>query len=103
MQRLLRDGLLDDYRAGHHGRAVLLETEPVGRPTLRERVQACTQHYSGSPLWDTPPVEAGPNWQRIANKLNAYLGDSWPAPPWDGDQAATVAMCLSLAEEQAAA
>jgi hypothetical protein len=45
------------------------------------------------------PVEAGPDWERIATKLNAYLGPSWPAPPYSGDQAATVAMALSLAVE----
>ena len=102
LQRLLGDGLLEDYRAGHRGRAVLLETAPDGRPTLRERVQALTQHRIGSPLWDAPPVEAGPDWQRIATKLNRYLGGGrWPAPPWSADQAATVAMCLSLAQEAA--
>lgn len=45
-------------------------------------------------------VELGPdwpNWAAVAEQLNVYLGDSWPEPSWDGDQAATVAMCLSLA------
>ena len=39
-----------------------------------------------------------PAWDQIAARLNAYLG-AWPAPPWDGDQAATVAMCLELATD----
>lgn len=43
--------------------------------------------------------EPAPDWPRIAAQLNAYLGDSWPAPPWSGDQVNTLAMCLSLAEE----
>ena len=39
------------------------------------------------------------NWSRLAERLNAYLGPSWPGPPWDGDQSATVAMALALAQE----
>jgi len=39
------------------------------------------------------------NWSRLAERLNAYLGPTWPGPPWDGEQAATVAMALSLAQE----
>jgi hypothetical protein len=46
-------------------------------------------------------MEAEPDWEAIGEVLNAYLGDEWPAPPWDGDQAATVAMCISLAQEAA--
>jgi hypothetical protein len=38
-------------------------------------------------------------WNEVAERLNAFLGDGWPAPPWSGDQASTVAMCLSLAED----
>ena len=40
-----------------------------------------------------------PEWERIAERLNAYLGPSWPGPPWDGDQTATVAMALAMAQE----
>lgn len=50
-------------------------------------------------------VELGPDWPdwpAVAEHLNAYLGPQWPAPPWDGDQAATVAMCMALAQEAAA-
>jgi len=39
------------------------------------------------------------SWERVAERLNAYLGPSWPGPPWDGEQTATVAMALSLAQE----
>lgn len=41
----------------------------------------------------------GDRWVRVALLLTEYLGPAWPAPPWDGDQAATVAMALSLAQE----
>ena len=42
-----------------------------------------------------------PAWPRIAQLLNGFLGPSWPPPPWDGDQAATVAMALAMAQEAA--
>jgi hypothetical protein len=47
-------------------------------------------------------LEPCPDWVAIADQLNAYLGPSWPAPPYSGDQAATVAMALSLAAEAVA-
>lgn len=46
-------------------------------------------------------AELGPDWALMAEYLNTFLCDSWPAPPWSGDQAGTVAMCLSLGEEVA--
>ena len=39
------------------------------------------------------------NWERVAKLLTEYLGPTWPGPPWDGDQTATVAMALALAQE----
>jgi hypothetical protein len=39
------------------------------------------------------------SWERVALLLTEYLGPTWPAPPWDGEQTATVAMALSLAQE----
>lgn len=38
-------------------------------------------------------------WERVALLLTEYLGPTWPAPPWDGQQANTLAMALSLAQE----
>ena len=43
--------------------------------------------------------QQAPDWPRIAARLNGFLGPDWPPPPWDGDQAATVALCLELAQE----
>lgn len=40
-----------------------------------------------------------PDWALVADRVNAYLGPTWPGPPWDGDQTATVAMALALAQE----
>ena len=41
------------------------------------------------------------SWERVALLLTEYLGPTWPAPPWDGEQAATVSLCLELAREGA--
>jgi hypothetical protein len=125
--RLQRDGLLRDYEAGRQGRSLLLETHPPGRCSLRDHIAACVQLRHDSPLLQprrpmaeltdaelgayTDQVMAGldavelgpdwPKWSAVAEQLNAYLGDSWPAPPYSAAQAATLAMCLSLAQEAA--
>jgi len=124
LQRLLGAGLLDDYRVPGGGRQVLLETNPPELPTLRQRVQGLTQIRYNSPLWRRGAAEeiteAGleqalapinrwieardqaPAWDAVAERLNAYLGDGWPGPPWDGDQVSTLALCLEMAREAAA-
>jgi len=121
LQRLLAAGLLDAYRVPGGGRQVLLETNPVGLPTLRQRVQGLTQVRFNSPLWrrDGPaeiteqgldaalePInrwiesrDQAPAWDAVAERLNDFLGPSWPGPPWDGDQVATLALCLEMAQE----
>jgi hypothetical protein len=128
LQRLVRAGQLAAYRVSSSGREILLETEPAGLPTLRETVQALTQYRPDSPLWQQPScrrhaadlaaeaavdaamaeIDAGldsmnwadisPEWETIAEQLNAYLGPEWPAPPYSGDQTATMALCLDLAQ-----
>ena len=59
----------------------------------------CDKHLSDEaleaamvPITPWCDSQASPNWELIAEHLNAYLGDSWPAPPWNGDQAATPPM-----------
>jgi len=37
--------------------------------------------------------------EAVAQTLNGYLGDGWPAPPYSGDQVATLALCLEMAQE----
>jgi hypothetical protein len=126
LQRLVRDGQLAAYRVPGSGREILLNTNPPGRPSLRETVEALTQFRPNSPLRRRPPAEplmemtdaelgaytdrvmAGldsapaPDWAAIAARLNEFLGPEWPAPPWSAAQVNTVAMALSLAEEAAA-
>jgi hypothetical protein len=123
---LVRDGQLAAYRVPGNGREILLDTNPPGRPSLRETVEALTQFRPNSPLRRRPPAEplvemsdaelgaytdrvmAGldsapaPDWAAIAAKLNEFLGEDWPAPPWSAAQVNTVAMVLALAEEAAA-
>jgi len=71
------------------------------RDGLEERWWGSSQRVADHP--QPRAAEAGPDWQRIATRLNRYLGGGrWPAPPYSGEQAATVAMCLSLALEAVA-
>ena len=104
LQRLLAAGLLDDYWRPGGGRQVLLETRPEGLPTLRQRVQGLTQIRYNSPLWRRSGAEeiTEPGWDAVAERLYGFLGPSWPGPPWDGDQVATLALCLEMAQEAAA-
>jgi len=121
LQRLLAAGHLDRYRVPGGGRQVLLETAPEGLPTLRQQVQALTQIRYSSPLWRRGGAEEiseaeldaalepinrwieardqAPGWDAVAERLNAYLGDGWPAPPYTGDQVATLALCMEMARE----
>ena len=64
---------------------------------LRARFWGSSQRLADQPAhgWKREP-----DWDAIGEVLNEFLPD-WPAPPWDGQQAATVAMCLSLAQESA--
>jgi hypothetical protein len=38
--------------------------------------------------------------EALAERLNSYLGDNWPAQPWSVDQVATLALCLEMAADQ---
>ena len=139
VQRLIQKGHLDGYLRPGGGRAVLLETDPPGLPSLRSAVQGLTQIRYDSPLWQQPrqrraarvaemsdaelhaycdehlsdaaleaamvPITAwcdsqrAPDWESISERLNAYLGDNWPAPPYSAEQVNTLALCLEMAGE----
>ena len=66
------------------------------RDGLERRWWGSSQRLADRPT-SPPPAPATPAWQQIAALLNGYLGSGWPAPPWDADQVATVALCLSMA------
>ena len=65
---------------------------------LRARFWGSSQRLADRPAhgWKREP-----DWEAIGDVLNGYLGDVWPGPPYSGDQAATIAMCMSLAMESA--
>jgi hypothetical protein len=58
--------------------------------------------WGGSTKITEEELDLAPSWDRVAARLNDYLGDGWPGPPYDGDQAATLALCLEMAREPAA-
>lgn len=53
-----------------------------------------------APINEWIASQEAPAWDQIADRMNAYLG-AWSAPPWDGEQANTVAMALAMAQEAA--
>lgn len=101
LQRLLRDGHLDRYRVPGGGRQVLLETAPEGLPSLREQVQALTQIRHNSPLWRRGGAEeiSEAELDAALEPINRWIEARDQAPAWDGDQVATLALCLEMARE----
>ena len=78
---------------------------PMAELSDAELAAYCDEHLGEAalaaaiaPINEWIAGQEAPAWDRIAARLNAYLG-AWPGPPWDGDQAATVAMALALAQE----
>lgn len=72
------------------------------RDGLEERWWGSSQRVADHPL--PRATEAGPDWPLIAEVANGHLDCSaWGPPPWPSDRWATLAMVISLAEEQAAA
>ncbi len=68
------------------------------RDGLERRWWGSSQRLADRPA-SPPSAPATPAWDQIAALLNGYLGSAWPAPPWDADQVATVALCLSMATD----
>ena len=82
---------------------------PIAELTDDQLAAYCDEHLNDAALaaamapineW-TDNQQQEPEWERIAERLNAYLGPAWPGPPWDGEQSATVAMAMALAQEGA--
>jgi len=70
---------------------------PVAELTDDQLAGYCDEHLGEAALAAAmAPID---RWERVAELLTEYLGPTWPAPPWDGEQTATVAMALSLAQE----
>ena len=96
VRRLLKRGVLDDYRRpGPDGRSTYLETEPEGLPTLKQQVQRHTECHFNSPLWRLEPEPSQEAW---AQRCNSYLEcAAWGGPPFTADQWATLRVVLELA------
>jgi excisionase family DNA binding protein len=89
------------YKALNVGRLefrVIEGRKCIERRDLKARFWGSSQRLADQPAHARA---AGADWGAIAEVLNGYLGDEWPGPPWSGDQAATVVMCMSLAMESA--
>jgi excisionase family DNA binding protein len=85
----------------------------IRRDGLKTRYWGSSQRFADRPLRALAELAAAmptdadlaaamapiDRWERVAELLTEYLGPTWPAPPWDGEQTATVAMALSLAQE----
>ena len=82
---------------------------PIAELSDADLAAYCDEHLNDdalaaamAPINEWTDNQTAPAWDRIADRLNSYLGPAWPGPPWDGDQSATVAMALALAQEAAA-
>jgi excisionase family DNA binding protein len=85
----------------------------IRRDGLKTRYWGSSQRFADRPLRALAELAAAmptdadlaaamapiDRWERVAELVTEYLGPTWPGPPWDGDQSATVAMALSLAQE----
>jgi excisionase family DNA binding protein len=82
----------------HHVRGIRV----LERDGLERRWWGSSQRLADRPA---PPLAAEPpDWQQIAAAANPMLDPAlWGPPPWPADRWATLAMVISLAEEQAAA
>ena len=116
LRRLHRKGQLEDYRrVGPDKRAVYLETDPYGLPSLREHVQAHTECRGNSPLWreqsalseEALDEAKAPMNERIESReadswearAAAFIDPScWSAPPWSAQQWRNLRAIIQLAE-----
>lgn len=67
------------------------------RDGLERRWWGSSQRLADMPDHGRAAISTAPNWGAIAARLNDYLQPGWPAPPWDGDQVATLALLLEMA------
>jgi len=106
---IARDGLKTRYWGSsqrfadrpQHGQA-----SPIAALTDDQLAAYCHEHLGDDALAAAmAPIDRwiesqrqDPEWERIATRLNAYLG-AWSAPPWTAEEANTLAMCLEMAQE----
>ena len=99
-----------DLAARYWGSSQRVADRPMPSPMAElsdaELAAYCDEHLGDdalaaaiAPINEWIAGQQAPAWPRIAARLNGFLGPSWPPPPWDGDQAATVAMALAMATD----
>lgn len=112
LRRLHRKGQLEDYRRdGPDKRALYLETEPYGLPSLRKHVQKHTACRFDSPLWreqsalNEEALDEANEWieNREADsweaRAAAFIDPScWSAPPWTAQEWRNLRAIIQLAE-----
>lgn len=67
------------------------------RDGLERRWWGSSQRLADMPPQGRAALGLAPDWGQVAERLNAYLGDAWPGPPYSADQVATLALCLDMA------
>ena len=98
-----------DLEARYWGSSQRIADRPMLSPMAElsdEKLAAfCDEHLGEAalaaamaPINEWTDSQRDPDWALVADRLNSYLGDSWPGPPYDGDQVATLAVCLELAQ-----
>jgi excisionase family DNA binding protein len=85
----LRNGRLRSWH--EQGRRVM------DRDGLEQRWWGSSQRPGGDHVGPRTR-KAATGWELVAERLNKFLGPSWPAPPYSADQTATLALCLGLAQ-----
>ena len=84
LRRLHRKGQLNDYlRDGPDKRALYLETEPYGLPSLQRHVQNHTRFNADSPIWHQESALSEEALDEAMAPINEWIesreADSWEA------------------------
>ena len=117
LRRLHRKGQLKDYlRDGPDKRALYLETEPDGLPSLLRHVQNQTRFNADSPIWHQESALSEEVLDEAMAPINEWIEsrevDSWEAraaafidpscwsaPPWTAQQWRNLKAIIELAED----
>ena len=117
LRRLHRKGQLKDYlRDGPDKRALYLETEPDGLPSLQRHVQNHTRFNADPPIWHQESALSEEALDEAMAPINEWIesreADSWEAraaafidpscwsaPPWTDQEWRNLRAIIQLAED----
>jgi len=68
------------------------------RGGLERRWWGSSQRLADMPPQGRAALGLAPDWGQVADRLNGFLGPTWPAPPCDHDQLVTLLLCIELAQ-----